>query len=61
MNPDRVTKILLAAIAIGLFLNAVPEAEALSHRLLGVGTSVVIVGAAPEQLLSPISVHCVNC
>lgn len=59
MKTDKITKLLLAAIALGLFANAILAFTAPAHAFRGQG--VVIVGASSGQKFSPIVVECVNC
>jgi hypothetical protein len=60
MRTDKITKQHLAAIAVGLFVNALATFTAPAYGI-GSGQGVVIVGASSTQEFSPITVQCLNC
>lgn len=61
MKTDKTTKLLLAAIALGLFANAIVTFTAPAHGYGHRYQAFLIAGKARGQDNSPIVVECINC
>ncbi len=65
MKIDVTTKLLLAAIALGLFLNAagllIPVAHAQGITYVDGYVSVTLTGGTSGSIIDPIYVDCRNC
>ena len=61
MKTDKTTKLLLAAIALGLFANAAVTLTAPAHGFGHTYQAFLIAGKTHGQDNSPIAVYCTNC